>query len=102
MKRTTKKKSNMMNRTMLFALLIALGGLLLVSAAFLLSPRQKSVPNSASDEAGSPRLAVDREQIDFGDVPVDHIMTASFELTNTGNSTLRFTEEPYVQLKAGC
>jgi hypothetical protein len=101
-RKKAKKKPDKKNRTIVYALLVALGGLLLVSAAFLLFPRQKSSPDSASNEAGSPRLEVDREQIDFGDVPVGQIVTASFELTNTGTSTLRFTGEPTVQLKAGC
>jgi hypothetical protein len=96
------KKTEKKNQTVLFALVLALGGVFLVSAAFLLFPKPKSVPNPASNEAGLPRLAVDREQIDFGDVPVGQVVTASFELTNTGDSTLRFTEDPTVQLKAGC
>jgi hypothetical protein len=96
------KKTEKKNQTVLFALVLALGGVFLVSAAFLLFPKPKSVLNPASNEAGLPRLAVDREQIDFGDVPVGQVVTASFELTNTGDSTLRFTEDPTVQLKAGC
>jgi len=103
MNQNLEKKTEKQNRTVIiFASLIALGGLLLISAAFLLLPRQKNSPTSASNEAGAPRLEVDREQIDFGDVPVGQVVTASFELTNTGNSTLRFTEEPSVKLEAGC
>ena len=100
-RKIAKKKSMTKNKTIVYAL-VALGGLLLVSAALLLFARQKNNPNPASIEGGVPRLAVDREQIDFGDVPVGQVVTASFELTNTGTSTLSFTGEPTVQLKAGC
>jgi hypothetical protein len=49
-----------------------------------------------------PRLEVDRQAIDFGDVPFGHWVTATFTLRNTGRGPLRIADAPKVRALEGC
>jgi len=85
-------------------LLIVLGGLVLIAAALFAvwksgQPRLATVP---VEVAGQPSLKVDQQEIDFGDVKVGDQVSASFTLTNVGDKTLRFTGEPYIEVREGC
>lgn len=51
---------------------------------------------------GTPALAVDQEVIDYGDVKLDTSLTFAVKVTNTGDGTLRFREEPYIEVREGC
>jgi hypothetical protein len=73
-------------------LLAALGGVLLLAAAFLFR----------GGESGTPILSVDQELIDFGEVKLDTPLTFSIVVTNTGDGVLRFKENPYVEVREGC
>ena len=80
------------------------GGLLLLLAlswAFV-SGRERSPSGFVPQVSGAPTLAVDREQIDFGDVKFNQTVTAVFNLTNVGDRTLKFIKEPIIELKEGC
>lgn len=74
-------------------LLLALGGILVAAAAFLFA-RQ--------GEGGTPSITVDQQKIDYGDVKFNVEKTFSIKVTNTGDGTLRFKEEPYIQVLEGC
>jgi hypothetical protein len=52
--------------------------------------------------AGHPKLAVDRDQIDFGQVLVDQIVRAEFALSNTGDQPLQMFGVPQVEAREGC
>jgi hypothetical protein len=82
-------------------ILIALGGILLVAAAFL-ALREKPAPKVPVEVKGSPSLKVDQEEIDLGDVKLDQTVEVSFQLTNVGDKLLRFSEQPYIEVAAGC
>jgi len=71
-------------------------GCVLVLVAILLSTRQ------GGGDDGTPSITVDQEQIDYGDVKFDIPKTFAIKVTNTGDSTLRFREEPYIQVMEGC
>lgn len=61
--------------------------------------------STASSENGTntgPRLAVDREEIDFGRVPLDKTVRAVFTITNDGDSTLTLDASSPVQVLEGC
>jgi hypothetical protein len=75
--------------------LIAFGGVLLILAAVLLN-------NQGGDRGGTPALAVDQKVIDYGDVKFDVGKSFAIKVTNTGAGTLRFKEEPYIELLEGC
>ena len=99
--KNTRKTNKPKSRIPLILLIVA-GGLLLLAGGYLFLNGDRSVPSAAPEVSGTPSLQVDQEQIDFGDVPFSQYVTASFELTNAGDAPLQFTEQPYVELKAGC
>ena len=76
-------------------ILVGLGILLAIVGAFF-------AMRSGSQVLGNPSLAVDREQIDFGDVKLNQTVTATFTLTNTGTGTLKFTRQPEIEVREGC
>jgi hypothetical protein len=76
--------------------ILAIGGVMLVIAAFLFA-RQ-----GGGDGGGTPSIAVDQQQIDYGDVKFGVNKTFAVKVTNTGDGTLRFKEEPYIQVLEGC
>jgi hypothetical protein len=65
-----------------WAALVALG-LIAVSAAGLWWPAEAGDASS-----GTPRLVLDRTEIDLGDLPFDQLATAVFTLTNAGDGVL--------------
>ena len=54
------------------------------------------------DGGGTPSIAVDQQQIDYGDVKFGVEKTFAIKVTNTGDGTLRFKEDPYVEVVEGC
>ena len=76
--------------------ILAIGGVMLVIAAFLFA-RQ-----GGGDGGGTPSIAVDQQKIDYGDVKFGVEKTFAVKVTNTGDGTLRFKEEPYIQVLEGC
>jgi hypothetical protein len=75
--------------------LVAIGGALLIIAAFFLA-------NRGGDDGGTPSITVDQQKIDYGDVKFGVNKTFAIKVTNTGDGTLRFEEEPYVEVLEGC
>ncbi len=73
--------------------IVAIGGILLVIAAFLFANQ---------DNGGIPSLAVEPQRIDFGDVKFNDPKTFAIKVTNTGNGILRFKEPPYIEVVEGC
>ena len=76
-------------------LLLALGGVLVVIAAVLFT-------NRSGDGGGTPAIAVDPQRLDYGDVKFGVNKTFSLKVTNTGDGTLRFKENPYIEIVEGC
>jgi H+/Cl- antiporter ClcA len=76
-------------------LLVALGGVLLVIAAFFFA-------NRGGGGDGTPAIAVDQQKIDYGDVKFGVEKTFAIKVTNTGAGTLRFKEDPYIEVLEGC
>ena len=86
------KKHKRQRRNSFPWLLVAFGGLLLLTAVFLFSNRDE----------GTPVASVEQEVIDFGEVKLDTPLTFSVVLTNTGDGELRFREKPYIEVREGC
>lgn len=76
-------------------LMAALGGGLLLLAAIL-------VTRSTGIGDGTPILAVNQEKIDYGYVKFGETRQFSIKVTNTGDGTLRFKEQPYIEVREGC
>ena len=83
-------------------LLIAAGGLLLIGLAFLALRGKTDAAEAQIEVTGSPSLKVDQEKIELGNVKLGQYVSASFELANTGDQPLRFLEDPYIEVAAGC
>jgi hypothetical protein len=85
--------------------IVVLGSILALVAAGLLLAMNRSdagQPAVPVTVKGSPRLHVDQERIDFGDVPVGKMVTASFNLSNTGDQPLVFSHPPVPTVVEGC
>lgn len=85
-------------------LVLVLAGIVLVAGALfaLWKSGQPENPNVPVEVSGSPRLKVDQELVDLGDVPVNQTVSVAFQLTNVGDETLRFTEVPSIKVVEGC
>ena len=75
---------------------IGVGALLITAALFL------AFGGNSGNEGGTPALAVDQQTIDYGDVKLNTNLTFEIKVTNTGDGTLRFKEEPYIEVREGC
>ena len=84
-------------------LFLALGGaLVLVIAGLGLWASRKPSTLSGPEQTGAPRLQVDQDKVDLGDVKLGQTVKVSFKLNNTGDQPLRFSEAPYVEVLEGC
>ncbi|GIV65217.1 MAG: hypothetical protein ACOYXO_15565 [Chloroflexota bacterium] len=73
----------------------AIGGILLLLGMYIFV--------SQRDVAGGmPEIMVDRQMIELGYQPFEKRVTFSIKVANTGDGTLRFTEEPYIEVLEGC
>lgn len=77
-------------------LLVLLGGGLLVLATVLFANR------SGGEVGGTPRIAVDQNKIDYGYVKFGGNRQFAIKVSNTGDGTLRFEEDPYIEVVEGC
>ncbi len=91
----SKKKIRKQNKSFPW-LLVALGGVFVVIAGFLFA-RQ-----GGDTGGGTPAIAVDQQKIDFGDVKFGVNKTFAIQVTNTGTGTLRFKDQPYIEVLEGC
>jgi len=84
-------------RSKRWRLLVSLAAVsVLAAAAFWLWPRPASV------DGGTPRLEVDRAEIDLGTVALDRWVTATFNVRNAGDGTLVISSLPKVYVVRGC
>jgi hypothetical protein len=97
-KRSKKRK----HRNRLVPVLLALGGLALLVLAFLALKGGNSGAKAAIEVNGAPAVKVDKEQVDLGEVKLGQTVQVSFKVTNVGDQTLRFNEQPYIEVVEGC
>jgi hypothetical protein len=91
----SKKQKRQKQRKSFPWTLVVFGGILLIVAAFFFA-------NQGGDGGGTPSIAVDQQKIDYGDVKFGVNKTFAIKVTNTGDGTLRFKEEPYIEVLEGC
>lgn len=83
--------------------LLVIGGVILLGvAAYFLWGTGAGGSSAPVEVQGTPRLKVDRETIDLGDVKLGQTVEARFRLTNVGDQPLRFAEVPYIEVVEGC
>jgi hypothetical protein len=71
------------------------------AVSLILLPRGDSTSNAAQYQGG-PRLAVDKDLIDFGNVPYRKVVKASFRLRNVGDKPLTLPANPPLETVEGC
>jgi hypothetical protein len=76
-------------------LFVALGGGLLLIAAFLFA-------RGGVSSGGTPALKVDQDKIDYGYVKFGENRQFTLQIANSGDGTLRFKEKPYIEVLEGC
>lgn len=90
-----KQKRQKQNNKFILPFII-LGGVLLIVAVFYFSNR------GGGDGGGTPSITVDQQKVDYGDVKFGVEKTFAIKVTNAGDGTLRFKEEPYIEVLEGC
>jgi len=98
-KKYSKKKRKQNARWL--PILVIGGGVLVIGLAFL-ALRKNPTPQAPIEVKGSPSLKVDKDNVDLGDEKLGKTVDVSFELTNVGDQTLRFSKQPYVEVLEGC
>ena len=83
-----------------FILLVS-GGVLLILGVVLAFNRPAQ-PKAVIEVRGLPNLRVDKEKVDLGNVKLNKVVEVSFQITNVGDQTLRFSNEPYIEILEGC
>lgn len=91
----TKKKRRQQTKFPKPMIALVIGGVLLVAVALFFA-------FGGADGGGTPKLVVDQEKIDYGDVKFGVNKTFAIKVTNTGDGVLRFKEKPYIQVLEGC
>lgn len=99
-----RKKKTSFQDVLPTPLLLVLAGIVLVAGALFavwksVQPASAQVPVEVK---GSPSLKVDRDSVNLGDIPLGKTVSVSFQLSNVGDQTLRFSETPYVEVVEGC
>ena len=85
---------------------LGLGGAGLLLAALFLVLRAGSTATrqnaTAPEVVGAPRVAVDKDTIDYGDVKLGKTVNTTFDVRNVGDRPLQILGEPQVQIVEGC
>lgn len=104
MSKNARRKANSEKKKLPLPLLLVVGGVLLIAGALyaVWQAGQPSLETAPAETSGSPRLQVDQEVVDLGDVPVDQVVDVTFKIANTGDGTLRISEQPVVRVVEGC
>lgn len=99
-----KHRASRKSKSSFMLMLLTLGGVVLLGLAAFLVWRGRAEPSPAftPQVTGAPKLKADREAVDLGDVRLGQTVEVSFEIANTGDQLLRFTEAPYVEVAEGC
>lgn len=75
---------------------------LLAAGLVLVWTGSNTTPGIDPELAGVPRLAVDKTEVDEGDVKIDTPVQSAFTLKNIGGRPLQIMGEPQVELVEGC
>lgn len=82
---------------------MGVGALLIIVVGFLAwNGSNSNRPSVTPQVTGGPKLSADRDSIDFGNLPLDISVKATFKLQNVGDKPLTIKGEPRVELVKGC
>ena len=86
--------------TPLAAWLLVGGGLVLLAVVAVLA--WPKAPKAQIEVAGAPKLKVDQDKVDLGNITLGQTVEVSFQLTNVGDQPLRIAQAPFVEVVEGC
>ena len=95
-KKNNKKYKKQNQRKTSPLLFVIIGGALLVIAASVFANR------NGEDGGGTPAISVDQNKIDYGYVKFGENRQFTLKVANNGDGTLRFNEQPYIEVLEGC
>jgi hypothetical protein len=98
----SKRRKRRRQRNGWIPILLGLGGLVLLALAALALRGNGDETGAAIEVNGAPSIQVDKEQVDLGDVKLDQPVEVTFKITNIGDQSLRFEEQPYIEVVEGC
>ena len=78
---------------------VALAGLLVWSLA---TGGGSTTAKVTPEVTGAPKLKVDRDKIEMGDIKLGKTVQAEFALSNVGDQPLRITGDPVIEVLEGC
>jgi predicted membrane channel-forming protein YqfA (hemolysin III family) len=93
--RQTQAKSNRL------PFLLVLGGIIILIGVLFFAFRKPTAAN-IPEVTGKPRLKVDKQKVDLGNMKLGSTAFVSFELKNVGDQVLQFTQTPTIQVIEGC
>jgi hypothetical protein len=97
-----KTNSKSKKKQSLLPLWLVLAGIgLFLFAAWVFSNSSTQTKTSL-EVKGAPRLKIDQDKIDHGDVKLGIPIRDTVRVTNTGDQPLLFSETPFIQVKEGC
>lgn len=103
---STKRKPKAHPRRSPSPLWLIVAGVGLVLAALLATlgggASNKGGSSANIEVSGAPRLKVEKETIDHGNVKLGTPVRDTVQVTNIGDQPLRFSEAPYIEVKEGC
>jgi multidrug efflux pump subunit AcrA (membrane-fusion protein) len=100
LKKLARERKKQQQRRIQLLLLIGGGILLIAGALFAVFRNQK--PVATVEVVGAPKLKVDQEMVNLGNVTLGKTVEVTFQLTNVGDEPLRFSEAPYIEIIEGC
>jgi len=80
----------------------AIGVAVLTGVVLWMAAVQDGATGEPAPHRAGPRLAVDRELIDFGAVRYNQFVEARFRLKNVGDQPLRLPASPPLEVAEGC
>lgn len=89
-------------RRSLLPLWLSLAGLVLLLIAGWAIGKSNSQASANIEVKGAPRLKVENDVIDHGNVKLGNPIRDDIRVTNVGDQPLRFSEPPYVEVREGC
>ena len=102
-KHSTHIQSQKRRRLSIWLPVIIVVGLALIVVAVVSGNSSATAASNFNPEvSGAPRLTTDKEKVDLGTLALGQTVEVKFEVTNTGDKPLNFTDAPYVQVVKGC
>jgi hypothetical protein len=80
----------------------AIGGILLLIVSLVKGSGGGTDPNFKAEVAGAPRIAVEQDRIDHGNVKLGTTIESDFKIRNVGDKDLVILGEPRVEVVEGC